>query len=386
MKKHILLLTAFVFFCSCFNNLSSQTYRINMGLNSSNIQIENAKNPSIDNLNFNAGLINEFPIFNEYLSLETGLSISAKGYNSRHKEIVDNIGGKFIDRTNKMNLYYLDMPLTLKLGYNYENIKIFGKAGPYMSLGLFKKNKLTVEDYFLSETHTNWLSWDADADYNLKRFDFGLSTGIGIEINPIVLEFSYNLGLANISASANNEIYNRNFAISVGYKLSSEPSQNDEHFISFSPKGGMSGYIVSDYIDYLVLGGSVNYCKNGFLVSADYYHFLEFNLFGGSSDVFNIAGISAGKRFFKNYFIFDAQVGAGIVWYEYIVFEQFHQSVPGAEVTKHIESTIGFNMKTGIKFAPNENFAIGIEALICVNTFEPLIALPLINMEFGFMR
>ncbi|MFO8066662.1 MAG: porin family protein [Bacteroidales bacterium] len=375
MKKHILLFTAFVFFCSCFNNLSSQSYRINMGLNSSNMLIKNSQKSFSDNINFNAGLRTEFPLLNDYLSFEAGFLISTKGYKTKYKESIDiNL---YVDRTNKTDLYYLDMPLTLKLSYNYENIKIFGKAGPYMSLGLFKKNKLTVEDYFLSETHTNWLGWDADADYNLKRFDFGLSTGIGIEINPIILELSYNIGLANISASASNEIYNRNFAVSVGYKLNGEPSQSNEHFISFSPKVGQA-----NGLNYACFGNSINYHNNSLLVSADYFYFLEFML--GGNDSFHLLGISTGKRFIKNRLLFDVQLGSGLVLFKYNTIEQ--SNTAPTIITTNTDSTIALNIKSALKYFPNEKFAIGIDALLSFNKLENLYALPLFSIEYGIMR
>ena len=65
------------------------------------------------------------------------------------------------------------------------------------------------------------VNWGSGDQYDLKRFDFGLTFGAGIEINSIQIGLSYGFGLANISPVTDNgmKICNRVLAISAGYKF-----------------------------------------------------------------------------------------------------------------------------------------------------------------------
>ena len=53
----------------------------------------------------------------------------------------------------------------------------------------------------------------------LKRLDYGLTMGVGVEINSIQIGITYGLGLANISTYVeyDSKINNRVLGISVGY-------------------------------------------------------------------------------------------------------------------------------------------------------------------------
>lgn len=184
----------------------AQTFGVKAGLNLSNMVIKDDDHTYSDDYEmkpgFHLGPIAEFPI-NDMLTFETGLIISAKGF--KYSEDSYDM---------KLNLYYLDIPLTAKASYDAGFGKIYGLLGPYLGIGLSGKSVYGDED--------EPVDWGSDSDDDdLKRPDFGLTVGAGVEINSILVGLSYNFGLANISPDSDGgfKINNRVIGISVGYKF-----------------------------------------------------------------------------------------------------------------------------------------------------------------------
>jgi hypothetical protein len=66
------------------------------------------------------------------------------------------------------------------------------------------------------------IKWDdKNSEFGLKRLDYGLLFGAGMEYKSFQFEVSYALGLANISAITEDNISVKNtvLSISVGYLL-----------------------------------------------------------------------------------------------------------------------------------------------------------------------
>ena len=123
---------------------------------------------------------------------------------------------------SKVNLLYLDIPLSAKASFDLGGTKIYGVFGPYLGFGLSGKSK--YEEAFDGETESDEedIKWGSDEDESdLKRLDFGLTMGAGVEINSIQIGLSYALGLANISpyTDGGSKINNRVLGLSVGYKF-----------------------------------------------------------------------------------------------------------------------------------------------------------------------
>ena len=176
--------------------LFAQTIGISAGLNLSTIKMHNDyETYSISpKSGFKVGVTYEM-ILSKFSSVESGLFLSNKG------TIINQQPDKII------NLNYLVIPYCWKLSLDNGSVKVYCLGGPYLSFGLNGKS---------GDVKVNWKS-------DLKRFDFGLTAGIGIEIRSIQLGLSYDLGLSNL---APNEYYmnsldikNRVFGISLGYRF-----------------------------------------------------------------------------------------------------------------------------------------------------------------------
>jgi len=168
------------------------------------------------NPGFNLGTSLEFPIKNNF-SLEAGLTISSKGF--KYSEIFI-LGGGFKVRSN---LYYVDIPLTVRRSYWIEkDLKISLIFGPYVGMGMYGTFNSEIWLNGNTERLTETVEWGEDAENdNYKRLDYGLIMGLGVFHNPIHIELTFGRGLANISNNSENGFvaYHGVLSISAAYKF-----------------------------------------------------------------------------------------------------------------------------------------------------------------------
>jgi len=217
----------FLFFVSLciLTQASSQNFGIKAGLNLANMLAkddqENYSEISKMNIGFHAGAVVEFPI-SDLLSIEPGVLIASKGLKMVEE---DTYQGETYKYTSQMNLYYIDIPINLKIGYDLGTAKIFGLVGPYIGIGLSGKTKSTYESGGESETDTEDIEWGTDPDsHDLKRPDYGVIFGAGALFGAIEVSVSYGLGLANISSYTENgaTLQNRVLGISLAYRIGND--------------------------------------------------------------------------------------------------------------------------------------------------------------------
>ena len=198
---------------------NAQTFGLKGGLNLANMlekdDDDTYSNDYKMNPGFHIGATVDLP-FNDFLSFESGLLLTTKGMTYE-----DEIMG--VDVSAKANLYYLDIPLTLKASYDLsDGLKMFGAVGPSVGVGLSGKMKVTAEYQGETETEEEDIKWGNDEDNDdLKRLDLGLTFGGGVEINAIQIGISYDLGLSNISAYQDYGATSKNRVLkfSVGYRF-----------------------------------------------------------------------------------------------------------------------------------------------------------------------
>jgi hypothetical protein len=205
----------------CANGFS-QSFGIKAGLNLSNVLIEDADDTYSDDFNmkpgFHVGPTVEFPL-SDLVSFETGLLLSTKGY--KYEESADMMGAS-VNYEQSLNLLYLDIPLTAKAKFDMGGVALYGAAGPYVGIGLTGKSKFEMSGGGESESEDTDVEWGSDENEDdLKRLDFGLTVGAGVEVNSFLIGVNYGLGLANISPATENDfkINNRVLALSLGYKF-----------------------------------------------------------------------------------------------------------------------------------------------------------------------
>jgi hypothetical protein len=134
------------------------------------------------------------------LSFNTGLLYSLKGYKMKADYM-----GTTMEGTSKIN--YLEVPMNLVCKFpTSETSNFLIQAGPYLGYALSGKDETDGE------------TTDVEfGDGGMKRFDFGLGIGLGLEFGPLVPTASYQFGLANLSGISDLTVKNNAFMISVAY-------------------------------------------------------------------------------------------------------------------------------------------------------------------------
>ncbi|MCK5368781.1 MAG: PorT family protein [Cyclobacteriaceae bacterium] len=198
---------------------SAQTFGIKGGFNLANFlekdDDETYSNDFKMNPGFHIGATVDIP-FGDIFSLESGLLLTTKGTKLEEESVGYEV-------KTKVNLYYLDVPITLKASHELgDGIKVFGEVGPYIGFGLSGKVKITTKYQGDEGTEEKDLTWGSDEENDdLKRLDAGLTFGGGVEINAIQIGISYDLGLANIDTYTDNGFTTKNRVLkfSVGYRF-----------------------------------------------------------------------------------------------------------------------------------------------------------------------
>lgn len=189
------------------------------GLNLSNMVMKDNDGTYSDNFKmkpgFHLGITSEFKI-NDMASFETGLLLMSKGFKDSEKETY---GGETYTYDENVSLLYLDVPLLAKAYFNVGDMRIYGALGPYVGMGLSGKDHWESSGTGGSDSGTDDIKWGSGDQDHLKRLDYGVWVGAGVEMKSIMLGAFYNFGLANISASTTggSKINNRVLGISVGY-------------------------------------------------------------------------------------------------------------------------------------------------------------------------
>jgi hypothetical protein len=145
--------------------------------------------------------------FNKWIAVSPELVFAQKGTQMKTK--FGSVKYKTITRP-----CYLQIPLNAMGRYTFkQGITVFGIAGPYFAFGV--GGNLIAKD---SEGHKEKESLFGHSDAGMKRFDFGLTFGVGAEYKHIFLRFHYELGLVNMSKYVGSgSMKNSTFSISAGY-------------------------------------------------------------------------------------------------------------------------------------------------------------------------
>lgn len=200
------------------------------GLNLANITKTKDGQTEKNNIlpSFNVGILGRLDL-DPMFALESGVLLT--GHGSKAETYFTN--GDYVK--TKFNPFYLQVPLNavVKIPLEKES-NVFFNAGPYVAIGIggksTRESKLgpLMSNSSSSIQFSNddpFTSQQEDAGYNkLKRFDFGLNFGGGVQFGRIMLKANYGLGLAKINSTESNNTANdknkyRTLSFSVGIPL-----------------------------------------------------------------------------------------------------------------------------------------------------------------------
>ena len=206
------------------------------GLNLANITKTKDGQTEKNNLlpSFNAGILGRLELVDMF-SLESGVLLTGKGSKA---ETYFNNSNDYIK--TKFNPLYIEVPLNavVKIPFDAKGSSgsnFFFHAGPYAAVGIAGKSRQDSKFGPLTSSSTSNIkfsnddpltSQQEDAVYDkLKRFDFGLNFGGGVQLGKVILKANYGVGLTKInSTQSNNNADDKNkyrtLSFSVGFPLS----------------------------------------------------------------------------------------------------------------------------------------------------------------------
>jgi len=205
------------------------------GLNLANITKTTSGQTEKNNLlpTFNAGIMGRFGL-SDVFDLESGVLLTGKG--SKAETYFTSATDDNYVKT-KFNPIYIEIPLNAVVKFPLEaksKSNIFLHAGPYLAIGVAGKSKIDQKIFGLTSGSTSsikfsnddpFTSRQDDAAYDkLKRFDYGINLGGGVDFGQFILKANYGIGLAKInSTQSNNAVDDKNkfrtFSISAGIPL-----------------------------------------------------------------------------------------------------------------------------------------------------------------------
>jgi hypothetical protein len=207
MKKNVLFAAAVLLFSVATQAQSPLSFGVQAGLNLSNVSWTGADDAS-SKIGFNIGVTADYGLA-DALYLQPALLYTVKG--------ASDVAGDDVSAS----LSYLELPINLAYKIPVtEGCTVVLKAGPYLAYGLSAKlsgeeGGVSAEIDLYKENEDIWGTDDAP----LKKLDYGIGIGAGIEFGQIVAGLSYEMGLANLANYDGGKIKNQNAFLSVGYKF-----------------------------------------------------------------------------------------------------------------------------------------------------------------------
>jgi len=230
MKK----LFAIALCAGIFTTAKSQHLYLQGGVNLANISTSNSGATEKNNMltTFNAGIMARSNS-SEPVALEAGLLLDGRGSKS-NTYINSSTDDNYIK--TKFNPLYLELPVNLIVRLPLQSkSNIFVNAGPYVAMGIAGKSKVETKILGATTNTTYDIKFNNDdpstnqqenARFDrLKRFDYGVNVGAGFDLGKFLLKANYELGLAKINSTENDNSANdknkyRTVSISVGIPLS----------------------------------------------------------------------------------------------------------------------------------------------------------------------
>ncbi|WP_321287993.1 porin family protein [uncultured Sunxiuqinia sp.] len=184
MKKYFLLSGILCLLVSTVAVGQESTAGFKGGVNLSSLTTDGNNDNNLK-VGFHAGVYNKIPLGRSF-SLQPELLYSGKGMKLNYD------GSAFADGDSKFNLNYIELPV--KLVFNLAEDFEF-QFGPYVAY-LVNANVDTDADVL------DFWEIDSEDEIDRDRFkslDYGVSLGLGFDLNALILGFNYNLGLTQVA-------------------------------------------------------------------------------------------------------------------------------------------------------------------------------------------
>ena len=187
MKRFLILLAAVATLAvSGSVTANAQSFGITAGLTSSSTDVNHFDSKSVSL--YHAGVVFEIPLGMGF-ALQPGLTYQMKG--ATLDQYVE--GTETLGKSLETEVGYLEVPLQLQWGPDLFLFRPFVFAEPFVGYGLASSNNVTYET-IVNETERN--AWKDNA---LKRLEYGIGFGVGIDFWQIQLSAQYFMNMGGLS-------------------------------------------------------------------------------------------------------------------------------------------------------------------------------------------
>ena len=155
---------------------------------------------------YQLGVVGEYSVTEKFV-IQPALLFATQGFLNKESDKNDEFE---ID----WSLNYLQIPVYATYKFGSRKTKFFPQVGPYFgyALGGKLKGKLTEDGKTTKSSESVKFG-----NNELKRFDFGIGFGLGLQISAFQLSLNYQLGLMNIHNSGELDMKNDALVFSLSY-------------------------------------------------------------------------------------------------------------------------------------------------------------------------
>lgn len=194
MKIFKIIIISLLFTSLSFNSFG-QKIGLKIGANKYRFNMEREDGSSFDHktnqVNLHIGMTVEFE-FGSRFSVQPGILFSKKNV-------------RYEDKFTPIEFYrsdysptFVEFPVALKYFLMPEKNRLYVFAGPYAALGV--SGDLKIQDRIPpAQTLENYKIWGDDDGDRLKKFDYGITFGTGIDLNNFEIEIFYNHGIQELA-------------------------------------------------------------------------------------------------------------------------------------------------------------------------------------------
>jgi hypothetical protein len=151
------------------------------------------------------GLVVDLPL-SDLIFVQSGLMYALKGGRSETSG--------FISVESSSAVHYVEVPINLGAKFDLGGVKPFIMAGPYVAAAVAGSTRVTSR----GRTTTESLKFGNGNDADSRRFDFGATAALGVELGALPLQIlvGYDYGLANLVPGGSNDFTSQNRFVFFG--------------------------------------------------------------------------------------------------------------------------------------------------------------------------
>ena len=152
---------------------------------------------------FQIGVIGEYSVSEKFV-IQPGLLFATQGF--INSGTLNNV-----DIEIDWSLNYLQIPVNAMYKFGSGKIKFFPQAGPYLGYAFGGKLKGESKD---GNSYDEKIKFGSN---EMKRLDFGIGFGLGLQISAVQFGLGYQFGVMNIHNSSELDMKNDCLSITVSY-------------------------------------------------------------------------------------------------------------------------------------------------------------------------